>query len=107
MAHQCYWLERVNACEISGESAVAYALEHGLPVRVLHDAKKTFVRKVVSEQPHRARFERAQTDVVQIRIGWTSTRFVDRLLLSDRLSNHLVIGKRPKQVRLGAIIVSI
>ena len=53
-AHQRHWLEQIQACEASGKSVVAYASEHGFPVRAMYDAKKVLVRKGVLARTHYA-----------------------------------------------------
>ncbi len=68
--HQRYWLDRVKACEASGKSVVAYAAEHGLPVRAMYDAKKVLVRKGVLPRTHGTRFQRVQTEAVTVGGEW-------------------------------------
>ena len=68
--HQRFWLERVKSCEASGKSVVAYASEHGFPVRAMYDAKKVLVRKGVLPRTQRARFQRVQTEVVTVGGEW-------------------------------------
>ncbi len=62
--HQRFWLERVKSCEASGKSVVAYASEHGFPVRAMYDAKKVLVRKGVLPRTQGVRFQRAETTAV-------------------------------------------
>ena len=45
--HQRHWLEHIRACEASGKSVAAYAVEHGFQVRATYDAKKILVKKGV------------------------------------------------------------
>ncbi len=68
--HQRDWLERVKSCEASGKSVVAYASEHGFPVRAMYDAKKVLVRKGVLPRRHRARFQRVQTAAMSVVNKW-------------------------------------
>ncbi len=68
--HQRYWLERIQACEASGKRITAYAAEHGFPVRAMYDAKKVLVRKGVLPRTHRARFQRVQTEAVEVGGEW-------------------------------------
>ena len=68
--HQRFWLERVKSCEASGKSVVAYASEHGFPVRAMYDAKKVLVSKGVLPRTHRARFQRVQSEVVTVGGEW-------------------------------------
>lgn len=68
--HQRHWLEQIQACEASGKSVVAYASEHGYPVRAMYDAKKALVRKGVLPRTHRARFQRVQTKEVAVGGEW-------------------------------------
>ncbi len=68
--HQRYWLERIQACGSSGKSVVAYAAEHGFPVRAMYDAKKVLVRKGVLPRTQRSRFQRVQTKAVTTGSEW-------------------------------------
>ena len=68
--HQRHWLEQIQACEASGKSIVAYASEHGYPVRAMYDAKKVLVKKGVLPRRHRARFQRVQTEAVTVGGEW-------------------------------------
>jgi len=68
--HQRKWLERVKACEASGKSVVAYASEHGFPVRAMYDAKKVLVRKGVLARTHRSQFQRVQTEDIAVGSEW-------------------------------------
>jgi len=68
--HQRHWLEQIQACEASGKSVVAYASEHGYPVRAMYDAKKALVRKGVLPRTRRARFQRVQAAAVTVSGEW-------------------------------------
>ncbi len=62
--HQRRWLEQIHACEASGKSVAAYALEHGFPVRAMYDAKKVLVRKGVLPRIRCSRFQRVEAATV-------------------------------------------
>ena len=68
--HQRKWLGRVQACEASGKSVVAYATEHGFRVRAMYDAKKILVRKGVLPRTQRNPFQRVQTVAVSVGGEW-------------------------------------
>lgn len=68
--HQQIWLERLRACEASGKSVAAYAVEHGFQVRALYDAKKVLVRKGVLPRTRQARFQRVATTVETADSEW-------------------------------------
>ncbi len=67
--HQRKWLQRLQACEVSGKSFIQYAAEHGFPVRELYDAKKTLVNKGVLPRTQQ-RFQRVQTATVLTDTKW-------------------------------------
>ena len=58
---QQYWLEHIQACEVSGKGATAYAAEHGFRVGAMYAGKKMLVRKGVLSGLQRSRFQRVQT----------------------------------------------
>ena len=60
-ARQRQWLEHIRACEVSGQTMVEYAAEHGLEVRTLYGWKKRLVRKgVLPSRSARAGFQRVR-----------------------------------------------
>ena len=68
--HQRKWLQRLQACEVSGKSFTQYAAEHGFPVRELYDAKKALVNKGVLPRTQQKRFQRVQTATVSADTKW-------------------------------------
>lgn len=42
---QRYWLEHIQACEVSGKGATAYAAAHGFRVGAMYAGKQMLVRK--------------------------------------------------------------
>ena len=58
---QRYWLEQIRACEASGKSVAAYAVEHGIEARAMYGAKKVLVKKGVLPRTQGVRFQRAKT----------------------------------------------
>lgn len=59
---QCYWLEQIQSCEVSGKTIAEYAAEHGLAAQAMYAGKKMLVKKGVLPRTrrNRNRFQRAQ-----------------------------------------------
>ena len=59
---QRYWLDHLQACEVSGQKMSAYAADHGLGARALYDARKRLIQQGVLSRSkrHRPVFERVR-----------------------------------------------
>ena len=64
---QRYWLEHVQACEVSGKSMVEYAASQDIAVRDMYAGKKTLVKKGVLPGTQPSRFQRVQ--VMEAAVG--------------------------------------
>ncbi len=67
---QRYWLEKLQACESEGKSLSSYAAEQGFHVGAIYAAKKTLMRKGVLPQTPSVRFQRVQTQAMNISSEW-------------------------------------
>jgi len=67
---QRYWLEKLKACEASGKSVAAYASDEGIQVRAMYGAKKVLVKKGVLPRTQQSRFQRVQTQAVNVSSEW-------------------------------------
>jgi hypothetical protein len=67
---QRYWLEKLQACESEGKSLSSYAAEQGFHVGAIYAAKKTLIRKGVLAQTSGVRFQRVQTQVMNVSKEW-------------------------------------
>ncbi len=67
---QRYWLEHIQACEVSGKGATAYAAEHGFRVGAMYAGKKMLVRKGALPGAQHSRFQRVQTAAVTVDQKW-------------------------------------
>ena len=59
-ARQRYWLEHVQACEVTGKTIAEYAQAHGLQAKSMYAGKKSLVKKGILPHTQRTRFRRAQ-----------------------------------------------
>jgi len=57
---QSDWLEKLNACKVSGKSMKAFALSEGLNLPNLYSWKKTRVKKGVLPRTRPSRFQPVQ-----------------------------------------------
>ena len=57
---QRYWLEQVQACEISGKTVAEYAMHEGIKAKAMYAGKKALVKKGVLPRTRPTRFQRAQ-----------------------------------------------
>ena len=57
---QQYWLKHIRACEISGQTTIDYAREHGIKVKSMYSARKALVEKGTLPRPEPARFQQVQ-----------------------------------------------
>ena len=73
---QRYWLEHIQACEVSGKSMAEYAASQGIAARAMYGGKKTLVYKGVLPATQATRFQRVQVMEAaasnQWRIGLTN-----------------------------------
>ncbi len=67
---QRYWLEHIQACEVSGKGATAYAAEHGFRVGAMYAGKKMLVKKGALLGTQQGRFQRVQTAAVTVDNKW-------------------------------------
>ncbi len=57
---QRYWLEHIQACDVSGMSMAEYAASQGIAVRAMYGGKKTLVKKGILPTTQPARFQRVE-----------------------------------------------
>jgi len=67
---QQYWLKKLRACESEGRSLSSYAADQGFHVGAIYAAKKTLIRKGVLPQTPSVRFQRIQTQAVNVGSEW-------------------------------------
>ena len=67
---QRYWLEHIQACEASGKSASAYAVEQGFRVGGMYAGKKLLIRKGVLPQATGSRFQRVLPSIASVDNEW-------------------------------------
>ena len=67
---QQYWLEQIKACDASGMSVSAYAAEQGFRVGAMYAGKKSLIGKGLLPPAAGARFQRVQTQAVNIGSEW-------------------------------------
>ncbi|RLA26571.1 MAG: hypothetical protein DRR11_19590 [Gammaproteobacteria bacterium] len=67
---QRYWLKKLQACESEGKSLSSYAADQGFHVGAIYAAKKTLIRKGVLPQASGVRFQRAQTQAMNVSDEW-------------------------------------
>ena len=67
---QRYWLEKLQACESEGKSLSSYAADQGFHVGAIYAAKKTLIRKGVLPQTSGVRFQRVQTQAMNVSNEW-------------------------------------
>lgn len=58
--HQRLWLDRIKACEASGQTLTQFAAANGYSVRTMYDVKKALVKKGVLPGKRRVRFQRVR-----------------------------------------------
>jgi len=57
---QRYWLEQIRACEASGKTIAAYAVEHEVSAQAMYAGKQMLVRKGILPRTRPGRFQRVQ-----------------------------------------------
>ncbi len=57
---QRYWLEHLQACEISGKGIAAYAADQGLDAHTLYAGKQVLIKKGALPRTGPRRFQRVQ-----------------------------------------------
>ena len=57
---QQFWLEHIQACEVSGKSMAEYAASKGIAVRAMYSGRKTLMAKGVLSAAQPARFQRVE-----------------------------------------------
>jgi len=67
---QRYWLKKLQACESEGKSLSSYAADQGFHVGAIYAAKKTLIRKGVLPQASGVRFQRVQTQAMNVSDEW-------------------------------------
>ena len=67
---QRYWLEKLQACESEGKSLSSYAADQGFHVGAIYAAKKMLIRKGVLPQTSGMRFQRVQTQAMNVSNEW-------------------------------------
>ena len=67
---QRYWLEQIQACEVSGKTVAAYAADQGLDAASMYAGKKMLVKKGVLPTTRPSRFQRAQVAGVTVGNEW-------------------------------------
>ena len=67
---QRYWLEKLQACETEGKSLSSYAAEQGFQVGAIYAAKKTLMRKGALPPSSGVRFQRVQTQAMNVSKEW-------------------------------------
>lgn len=67
---QRYWLEKLQECELEGKSLSSYAAEQGFHVGAIYAAKKTLIRKGALPQASGVRFQRVQTQAMNVSNEW-------------------------------------
>ncbi len=67
---QRYWLKELRACESEGKSLSSYAADRGFRVGAFYAAKKTLIRKGVLPPISGVRFQRVQTQAMNVSNEW-------------------------------------
>ena len=67
---QRYWLEHVQACEVSGKSIAEYAATQGIAVQAMYAGKSMLVNKGVLPTTQPARFQRLRVIEAQLSSQW-------------------------------------
>jgi hypothetical protein len=57
---QQYWLKHIRACDVSGQTTIDYAREHGIKVKSMYSARKALAEKGTVPRPQPTRFQQVQ-----------------------------------------------